>query len=338
MHIAIVGAGLSGLCCARELQAQGHTVVVYEKNAELGGRAGTRQTEIGGFDHGAQYFTARSPDFQQEVVHWRKSGWVEPWNGKLVALEEGVSKPAGTVAERARQRFVATPGMASLAEHLAVGIDVRFDQWAKRIEADNGKWLLSVSNASDGEASDANVGPFDAVLVAAPSVRAHPLLQVVPEFAKRAEDALFGPCWVLLLGFPTSLELGYDGAWVQASRLAWIAHDSSKPARRPGEHWICHATMDWSIEHYGDDDERVKEKLLKAFHEATGSHVQPVYASVHRWRFAQAVKPLEGDCLWDANTRIGACGDWFAAGQEGAGRIENAVLSGFALARSVGQA
>lgn len=47
--------------------------------------------------------------------------------------------------------------------------------------------------------------------------------------------------------------------------------------RRPGEHWIGHASSAWSQEHLADDPERVKEKLLKAFHESTGVHVQPVY-------------------------------------------------------------
>jgi len=136
----------------------------------------------------------------------------------------------------------------------------------------------------------------------------------------------------LILGFQQSLGLKYDGAWVQGSRLKWIARDTSKPQRRPGEHWIGHASPEWSMEHLADDPERAKEKLLKAFHEATGSQVQPVYADVHRWRYAQATSTLPGDCLWDADGRIGVCGDWFAAGLDGSGRVENAFLSGLAMA------
>ncbi|MDO9191527.1 MAG: FAD-dependent oxidoreductase, partial [Undibacterium sp.] len=55
MQIAIVGAGISGLTAARQLQSQGHTVTVYEKSAGVSGRMSTRLTEFGGFDHGAQY-------------------------------------------------------------------------------------------------------------------------------------------------------------------------------------------------------------------------------------------------------------------------------------------
>jgi renalase len=44
---------------------------------------------------------------------------------------------------------------------------------------------------------------------------------------------------------------------------------------------------------------------------------------------------LPGDCLWDAKLRIGVCGDWFAAGLDGSGRVENAYLSGFSLADAV---
>lgn len=334
MHIAIIGAGLSGLVCARALVAQGHTVVVYEKNAAVGGRTGTQHTELGGFDHGAQYFTARSDAFKAHVVEWRKSGWIKPWEGKLVALEDGQVSAAGREAERALQRFVAVPGMYSLAEQLAQGLDVRCEQWAKRIEPSGSQMIVRVSN--DGTTDEASAGPFDAVVVATPAVRAHPLLQGSPEFSRQAESALFAPCWVMMLGFQQPLDLGFDGAWVHGSRLSWIARDSSKPMRRAGEHWVCHATRDWSMEHYNDDDDRVRDKMLKAFHTATGSEIQPVYVSMHRWRFAQAIDPIDANCLWDGDKRLGACGDWFACGLDGAGRVENAVLSGLALAQAIG--
>ena len=330
MHIAIIGAGLAGVSSAQRLQAQGHTVVVYEKSGRPGGRMSTRATELGGFDHGAQYFTATTPVFKKHVAQWHKAGWAAPWEAKLVSLELGEAKPAG----RAQQRYVGVPGMNALVCAMARGLDVRARQQVTRIERFGNQWLLSVQ--ADSEPIAPTAGPFDAVLLAVPAEQAAPLLAPVPAFAQQASSVRMAPCWAMMLGFQQSLDLPYDGAWVQQSRLGWICRDSSKPERRAGEHWVAHASAAWSVEHLEDDPERAREKLLKAFHEATGSAVQPVYVAIHRWRFSQAPAPLPLDCLWDAQLRIGACGDWFAAGLEGSGKVENAVLSGVALAALVG--
>lgn len=330
MHIAIIGAGIAGLTCARALQAHGNSVVIYEKSRGVSGRMSTRYNELGGFDHGAQYFTATTDKFKKQIAAWRTAGWIAPWDCKLVTLENGVAKPAGRSTDSNRQRFVGVPGMNSLGQKMAQGLDVRTEQLVKRVEQYGDQWLLSVQ--SDTVPIDASAGPFDAVIVAVPADQAIALLQPSSKFAKQAENARLAPCWTLLLGFQESLGLPYDGAWVSGKRLAWIAQDSSKPQRRAGEHWIGQASAEWSIEHLEEDPERAKEKLLKAFHEATGSHVQPVYSSVHRWRYSQAINPVPADCMWDSALRLGACGDWFAAGVEGKGRIENAYLSGLALA------
>lgn len=329
MQIAIIGAGFSGLTCARALQAQGHHVTIFEKSGAVSGRISTRRTEFGGFDHGAQYFTVTTKQFQQEAERWVSGGWVAPWQGRLVTLQDGKIALAAK-SSAAKSRYVGVPDMRTIGEELARGLDVRTGQRVERIDSLDTQWTLTVH--ADSVPIAATAGPFDAVIVAVPADQAAPLLAVDPALAVQAEAARLAPCWTLMLAFQQSLELGFDGAWVNGSRLGWLAQDASKPGRRAGEHWVCNATAAWSVEHLEEEPERAKEKLLKAFHEATGTQVQPVHAAIHRWRYAQAAQPLAGDCLWNATARIGACGDWFAAGLAGAGRIENAFLSGTALA------
>jgi len=71
-RVAIIGGGLSGLSCATTLIAAGVDVRVFDKNSFLGGRIGTKSLEHDGskfiFDHGAQYFTIRSPEFKELVT------------------------------------------------------------------------------------------------------------------------------------------------------------------------------------------------------------------------------------------------------------------------------
>ena len=72
--ILIIGGGMAGLSAATALAAVGQRIIVLDKGRGPGGRMAARRAEIGGeqvgFDHGAQYFTARDPRFQAEVARW----------------------------------------------------------------------------------------------------------------------------------------------------------------------------------------------------------------------------------------------------------------------------
>ena len=77
-HIAVVGAGIAGIACARTLMQAGHRVSVFEKSRGTGGRMATRRTEFGSFDHGTQYFTVRDARFAKALE--TAQGLVRPWS------------------------------------------------------------------------------------------------------------------------------------------------------------------------------------------------------------------------------------------------------------------
>jgi predicted NAD/FAD-dependent oxidoreductase len=135
-----------------------------------------------------------------------------------------------------------------------------------------------------------------------------------------------------MLAFEQSLELPFDGAFVHGSQLSWVARNDSKPGRvEDGETWILHASPEWSQEHMEDAPELVRELLTDAFWRATGiAGERAAYAVSHRWRYAIPPEPLADRCLFDAERRLGACGDWC-----GGPRVEGAFLSGVAIAERV---
>jgi predicted NAD/FAD-dependent oxidoreductase len=70
--------------------------------------------------------------------------------------------------------------------------------------------------------------------------------------------------------------------------------------------------------------------LLAAFAQITT--VQPAWTQIHKWRYALSHPAVESgeSALWDAQMRLGVCGDWLADG-----RIEGAWLSGQTCAKGV---
>ena len=315
----MVGTGLSGLACARTLADHGASVQVFEKSRGLGGRMATRRIEgVGSFDHGAQYFTARDKRFQRYVQSWQEDQIVQTWEGRIVSLRQGQVE----AEKSAVQRYVASPGMSSLGQHLASDLLVEFDTRVESVCRKDEKWSASDENGN-------NLGQFDFVVLAVPSHQASDLLSDAPNLKTQAAQVTMRGCWGLMLGFEDRLELDFDGAFVQDSPLAWIAKNSSKPGcESQNETWMVHANADWSMEHYETPESEVSEQLMAEFKAATAlSDLRPIHVSTKRWRYAQPVNPHPDSCLFDEMLRIGACGDWC-----GGPRVEGAFLSGMAIA------
>lgn len=323
MTIAIVGAGMAGLSCATFLQESGQKVQLFDKGRGPGGRMSTRrmETPVGevSWDHGAQYFTARDPDFIKTVRAWEAEGAVSEWSGKFLAL--GQTPDIGT---REDARFVGKPGMNGLIKHMSKDLDIQWTKRVSKIEGDTGSWSL---HFEDGDV----LSEFRHVVVAIPPEQAADLFRpIVPKLTAQAEAAKSAPCWAVLLAYDTPLNAGFDAAKITNAPLSWIARNSSKPGRADHEAWVLHASPDWSREHVDEHKDEVTAKLVRNFRAMSGAP-EPIFAAAHRWLYALADKTVTtANFGWDSYFEIGACGDWYIAP-----RIEAAWQSGRLLAKNI---
>ena len=317
---AVIGAGISGIICARTLADHGLAVTVFDKGRGTGGRAATRRAEPDlSFDHGAQYFTARDPSFASYVSAWRLQLFVAEWGGRVVKLQGG-----SVVDTTPQPRYVGTPEMSALGTHLAADLAVRRETRISRVSRTVGGWNLT-------DDSGAGFGPFEFLVMAIPAPQAAELLAPHP-FAAVAASVPMTPCWAVLVAFDGRYEVPWDGAFVHDSPLSWMARNSSKPGRLPcPDCWVLHAGPEWSAAHLEDHPEAVGSQLLDALVTATGIRPPAVaYIAAHRWLFSQGADPADRRALFDPGAGLVMCGDWLAGG-----RVEGAFLSGVAAAGHV---
>lgn len=341
-HVAVIGAGIAGVACARTLMQAGCRVAVFEKSRGAGGRMSTRSTEFGTFDHGAQYFTVRDARFQAALA--TAASLVRPWSANTVRILDELGRVVASSLPPKESHWVASPGMNALVRHWAQPLhasgSLHVETLVSRIETDrldSTRWQLQTEGA--GAASSVQ-GGFDSVVLAVPAAQARALLlnsQVGRPLVDELARVSVAPCWTLMLAFPqatqpTLAHLGphWNAARSTHHRIAWLARESSKPGRGPIERWTVQASPEWSERHLEDDAERVKAKLLKAFTEVTGIRAEPPYADVHRWRYAQTLEPLGSSHVWHTDSRIGLCGDWCLGH-----RVENGFVSGLEMALAV---
>ncbi|BBI21853.1 hypothetical protein EKJ_27000 [Qipengyuania flava] len=309
MQIAIVGAGMAGLSCATRLAALGHEVALFDKGRGPGGRMATRRVEADGttlsFDHGAQYFTARDPRFVEQVARWEREGVVARWDA------------AGEDA------WVGTPAMNAPIKAMAGRHDVQFGTRIEQLLRDGDGWQLDGEGAPDRR--------FDAVVVALPAEQAGPLLQQhASAMGDLADTTRSAPCWTVMAAFEQRLPSEQDTIRHHGA-IGWAARNNAKPGRGSAECWVVQASPDWSRTHLEDEATAVETALLDQLADAISAPLPPRLAiSAHRWRFARSGAAGE-EALWDAQQRIGVCGDWLLGP-----RVEAAYLSGLILAETVG--
>lgn len=337
-RIAVIGAGIAGLACARTLRQAGQSVSVFEAAAQPGGRMATLATPFGSFDTGAQYFTVRDARLAT-ALEATAPDLARRWSASAVRVLDEHGRVAEAARPRGEPHWVAAPTMDALparwAEPLQADGTLQLSAHVQHLAPDaldNRRWQVQVQGPADEQRVHAG---FDALVLALPAPEAQRLLAGTPAAAELAgplQAVEIAPCWNLSLAFPNASQPGTLGPQWNAARsthhrVAWLTRESSKPGREPIERWTVQASPAWSAEHAADPAARVTAKLLKAFAEITGIRATPGWTEARLWPQARTLRPFGQPFVWDARRGIGLCGDWCIGD-----RVEDAFVSGLELA------
>ncbi len=321
----VIGGGIAGLIAATVLTRQGANVKVVDKGRGIGGRLATRRLTYsdaieGVFDYGAQYFTASDPQFQEWIDEWLAAGIITEWS-------QGFFQESGEFKSSNKACYRGVKGNRSIAQYLARSLTVHTSTQVTQLNWQGEQWQV---HSQTGESFEA-----DCLLLTPPVPQTLALLdnsgiELTAEIREKLERVSYNPCITMLalLEQPSRIPVP-GGLWGTGDRLGWIGCNSQKGISPNGYAVTIQANPAFSRDHWDDANEKIVDKLLQAARPWLNSSVLDY--QIHRWRYSQvAVSYGEPYLALSTPAPMILAGDGFVAG-----KIEGAVLSGLAAARSL---
>lgn len=314
--VAVIGAGLAGLACARVLRRAGCFVEVFEQDRSIGGRMATTRLGLVPFDHGAQYVTARTDIFRTYVNELQGAAYLARWV-PTAANGEGASQ--------LMPWFVGTPGMSSIVRPLAEGVRLHTDRRVHAVRpVDKGVQVWFEDETS--------VGPFRAVAIATPAPEAKLLVGRMDEIAEPMERVRMSPCWAVMVRLEDRVFPVQDVFSDMSEVIRWVTRNNAKPQRpQRGDHVVIHASPNWTRETIDVEADVVASELWNEVCNILSlPPIRPAQISAHLWQHAIVDEALGETFLFSRKYKVGVAGDWCL------GRLaEHAFESGIGLGKAI---
>lgn len=301
----MIGAGISGLVCARRLVAQGVQVLILEKSRSLAGRCASRKFGDHVVDSGVQYFTLRNPVVRKEV---------QSVSGDQL---QTISPPVyenGKIYREGEERFYLAGGNNRFGKLLAEGLEVRKESEVRGVFPQGKKWEVA------GEL-------FDGVVSSAPWPQSAAL------FGMRESEVVFEPNLTACLEYLIPWDGGRYATLDSTGQdpLAWVGCENAKEGRiQKGKSvYVVQASTSYSREHLEADPTWWIQDLQKRVEKQWGLDQEKRGATFgHRWRYARRSRGApQPSALADG---LYMCGDSVTDS-----RVESVWQSGMEVAEKV---
>ena len=312
VDVLVIGAGMSGMAAASDLVRGGRRVVVVEKGRGVGGRMATRRIGVAVLDHGAQFVTARSERFQEQMGAWESHGAAEEWCRGFAAEADG------------HPRWRGNPGMNALPKSFAEGVEVRLGSRVESIARDDGHWVVTLA--------DGGTMTSTAIMLTAPVPQALALMDaggvaIEGDVRSGLEQIEYERCLAVLAVLDGPSGMRPPGAMAfDEGPIAWLA-DNQMKGISPVPAVTIHASHAFSLENWDADCDDVARRVLQAASVWIRAGVKEY--QVHGWLYGKPMRAHDDVCVVaHAWPPLVMAGDAFAGP-----KVEGAACSGWAAAK-----
>lgn len=316
--IVVVGAGIAGLTAAKSLKELGYPVLVLEKSNALGGRLATRRIQLTTFDHGAQYFTARNPQFLKILAKWEEVQVVSKWFEK--------NGPEGGN----EFTYIGCNGMTSIAKYLASGLEVHKNSKVGSVYRQATSWQVCLEDGKIIQASGLILTP---PLPQTLEILQNSHINIPDEARDFVQQVQYEPCVTLLICLEQQVILEHPAGFYRSfsqKLIEWIADNKQKGISPTGFGLTVQLTPDASRELFELNDLDCFQLIYSEI-KSLLKDVKVIDWQIKRWRYALVKNSGAQRFLWiEKLPPLILSGDAFAGP-----RVEAAALSGLSTAEQI---
>ncbi|MGB3401864.1 MAG: FAD-dependent oxidoreductase [Microcoleaceae cyanobacterium] len=334
--VAIIGAGIAGLTCAKALQKAGYRVVILEKSRGVGGRVATRRMDDYRLDHGARYLEPIGDNVQNLIQVMQQQNILNLWTKTLYECQENQLKPALNQSPK----YIATGGMNTVGQFLAEGLETWFNRRVINLNITQNKtWHLSLEQTHKSAKDKPLEVEAKLVVVAIPAPQALMLLeplenQLSSNFINPIRSIEYDACITVMAGYSdeqNSAFLNREIDWKAVifpddNILDWVGLESSKRDNSQLPTVVIQSTANFAKTYLDTVDlEPIGQQLIQS----AATQLMPKlnqfeWMKVHRWRYAFCRQSLSEFYLKTSTPLPLVCiGDWCGGEQ-----IDGALASG----------
>ena len=298
--ILIIGSGIAGISSSLKLKSYGLEATIIDKGDFIGGRIGTRDVKIKNkshyFFHGAQFFTAKSYNFNKIIR--------DGLNKKYIKEYGSFSPP----------RYRGFESMRNFLINLSQNLNIIQNVKVTHLEPCNDKISVLDNKSSIWKT-------YDAVISTIPAPQNLDLVKKFPTLKKTLMTASYDACVALMFFFdenPKNVPHFFD-YYNKKGILSWMAAGSSL------RFWTAHAQAAFSNKSLNKDRILVKNEIFSEIKKIIYEFEENIKINFHSlqiWKYAKVMKVASGPQI-DPKFPIAIAGDFM----EGP-NIESAFISG----------
>ena len=301
--LIIVGAGLTGLNLAKELQGLNPhlNILILEKSKSCGGRMATRRVGESRFDHGAQ-FIKHSERTQKIIDFWEQQKILKKFSSHLFNASCG--------------QLV----MTQLAKKLAENLKISYNQKAISLEKSLTGWKL---NLDSGESLFANQ-----VVLTCPLPQSLDILnQSKIAFDPTLQEINYQKAIAQLVQMES--DLGEEMIYAEQvdENIFTVTSQHHKGLSTLNEYTLV-MTPEWSDKHFEKSDEDILKASMDLLNKTFAKN-QVLNLQIKKWRFAQPAQ------TWKLPFENPAEGLYLAGDAFGGPSLTGAIRSSEALAEEL---